>query len=197
MPRRYELKQRKVQKDETRQRIVDAAIELHEAVGANETSFAAIAERAGVGRLTVYRHFPDERAILTACTSHYMAAHPLPDARRWEAIDDPAERLAVALPEIYAYYDVVGEMLTKSDRDALTNPVLADVVAPYALAWDAIARVLVRGWDEPLRQAAIGHAIALSTWRSLTHDQGLSAEQASALMSDLVRGAETTVSAPD
>jgi AcrR family transcriptional regulator len=194
MARRYELKRRQVRKDETRQRIVDAAVELHESLGANETSVAAIAERAGVGRLTVYRHFPDERALLTACTSHYMTAHPAPDARRWESIDDPSERLAVALPEIYAYYDVVGEMLTKSDRDAMTNPVLADVVAPYATAWEAIARVLVRGWDDPVRRAAVGHAIALSTWRSLTGDHGMSKDQAAALMAGMVRGAGSIAS---
>lgn len=195
MPRRYELKQRQIGKDETRRRIVEAAVDLHESIGVNETTVAAIAERAGVGRLTVYRHFPDERALLTACTGHYMAAHPIPDAARWEGIEDAEERLAVALREIYTYYEVTGEMLTRSDRDVSTNQVLAEVVAPYATAWDAIRRVLVQGWDDPMRRAAIGHAVALSTWRSLTREQGLTSGEAATLMGRMVRDARSSAAA--
>src|SRR5438876_12333399 len=59
--RRYELKRRAEQQHETRCRIVDATIELHETIGPAATTFSDIAERAGGGRVTVYRPFPDER----------------------------------------------------------------------------------------------------------------------------------------
>ena len=54
-------------------------MELHQALGPAKTTISAIAERAGVQRLTVYRHFPDERALLSACSSHYVVANPPPD----------------------------------------------------------------------------------------------------------------------
>src|SRR6476620_7794449 len=68
MTRRYELKRRAERQDETRQRIVDATIELHQTIGAAQTTVSEIAKRAGVGRVTVYRHFPDEETLFNACS---------------------------------------------------------------------------------------------------------------------------------
>lgn len=48
-----------------RQSIVDAAIELVLDVG-GEPSRDAVAERAGVGIATLYRHFPDQQQLLRA-----------------------------------------------------------------------------------------------------------------------------------
>ena len=61
MGRSYQLKRRAERQDETRQRIIEATIELHQTVGPAATTVTDIAQRAGVGRVTVYRHFPDER----------------------------------------------------------------------------------------------------------------------------------------
>jgi AcrR family transcriptional regulator len=79
MARKYELKRRAERMAETRQRITEAAMELHGTVGPARTTVAAIAERAGVERLTVYRHFPDEQALFAACSSHWAQDHPFPD----------------------------------------------------------------------------------------------------------------------
>src|SRR5213596_2204294 len=64
--RRYQLKRRAEQQEETRSRIVEAAVELHQTIGPAATTFSDIAERARVGRVTVYRHFPDELALAGA-----------------------------------------------------------------------------------------------------------------------------------
>ena len=77
---------------------------LHEEVGPARTSISAIAERAGVRRSTVYRHFPDEESLFAACSSHWRASNPPPDPGAWAAIDDPAERTETALRELYAFY---------------------------------------------------------------------------------------------
>jgi len=71
MAREYKLKRRAESQDETRQRIVEATIALHQTVGPAATTISDIAERAGVGRVTVYRHFPDEPTLspAAACTS--------------------------------------------------------------------------------------------------------------------------------
>ena len=56
--RQYKQKARAEQAQETRQLIVEATVMLHEELGPAQTSIKAIAEQAGVQRLTVYRHFP-------------------------------------------------------------------------------------------------------------------------------------------
>ena len=45
-----------------RERILEAAVELHATVGPAKTTISAVAEHAGVRRSTVYRHFQDEAA---------------------------------------------------------------------------------------------------------------------------------------
>ena len=64
--RKYELKKRAEQMGETRQRITEAAIELHGSVGPSRTTMSAVAERAGVERRTLYRHFPNEADLFAA-----------------------------------------------------------------------------------------------------------------------------------
>src|SRR5918999_1011525 len=102
-PRPYRKNVRARREEETRRRITEATVELHREVGPSNTTISAIAERAGVQRLTVYRHFPDEAALFGACSAHWRAEHPVPDPRPWAAIGDPEERLRTALGEIYAY----------------------------------------------------------------------------------------------
>jgi AcrR family transcriptional regulator len=192
--RKYELKQRAERQEATRLRIVEAAVALHEAVGGAGATITAIAERAGVGRPTVYRHFPDERALYAACTQHYFAANPPPDPTVWTDVPDPHERLETALREVYTFFQRNEGILTRADQDVHSDPVLAEVLAPYAAYWTTIGDILLCGWDashepDPMRKAAIGLALAFSTWRVLTREQGLDTDRAVALMLALVRDA--------
>src|SRR5919205_3942158 len=94
--RPYRQKIRAERHAETRQRIVEAAVGLHLERGPARTSINAIAERAGVNRVTIYRHFPDARTLLEACSVHARRINPPPDLNRWRAIDDPRRRTEVA-----------------------------------------------------------------------------------------------------
>ena len=86
MARRYELKERARTQEATRRRIVDAALALHEEVGPARTTVVELARRAGVGRVTVYNHFPDDAALLAATTEQWLAEHPPPDPAAWAVI---------------------------------------------------------------------------------------------------------------
>ena len=57
--RTYRLGKRAEKQQETRRRIVEAAVDLHSTLGPARTTVAQIAERAGVQRHTYYAHFPD------------------------------------------------------------------------------------------------------------------------------------------
>jgi AcrR family transcriptional regulator len=193
--RKYEKKRRAEAEAQTRLRITESAVELHGSLGPARTSMSAVAEHAGVRRSTLYRHFPDERALFGACSVHWAEANPPPDVSRWEAIDDPAERLAVALGEMYGYYRRAGGMIDKLLRDEDTVPVVAEKFAPYhqflAIAADILARGRgLRGNAAKRTRAAIGHALAFRTWQDLTGTQGLGDEQAAELMSALVAVAD-------
>src|SRR5579872_2114313 len=111
MTRVYTLKRRAEHQDQTRQKIVDATIELHQSIGAARTTISEIATRAGVGRVTVYRHFPDEETLFYACSGHYFTHHPFPDVARWREISDPAERLRRGLHESYEWHEENAQMI--------------------------------------------------------------------------------------
>ena len=168
MKRRYELKERARRQEETRQRIVEATVELHTSLGTARTTISAIAERAGVERHTVYAHFPDEVALLRACSTHWRGQHPRPDVQRWLELDDPEQRLSGVLSDLYAWYEGVESDLDVLLRDAPLVPASAANFAEIDRAMSDLADELVRG--RPRRKAvraAVGHALEFETWRSL------------------------------
>ena len=192
--RPYRMKRRAELEEQTRRRITESAVALHEELGPAHTSISAIAERAGVRRSTVYRHFPDEETLFAACSSHWRAANPPPDMRAWAAIADPSARTDTALTELYAFYRRTEDMYTSLLRDEPVHATVRRQLRAFHGYVHAIEDVLMagrglRGAAARRTRAAIGHAVAFPTWRSLTHDQGLSDADAVRMMCLLVRGA--------
>jgi AcrR family transcriptional regulator len=192
MKRPYRQTKRARTTAETTQRIVDAAIQLHTTLGPAETTISAIAEQAGVERLTVYRHFPSDEDLLRACVAHGWDRFPPPDHEAWARIVDPETRFRTALAELYAYYGAVGDALVVIVRDFPRAPMLAALNAPYFERWNEMREVLARGWNRRGRRrrallVAIAHSLDLSTWESLVRGQGLPAAEAVDLLVDLVR----------
>jgi AcrR family transcriptional regulator len=192
--RRYRKRLRAEQEQQTRQAITEAAVKLHGTLGPARTTVSAIAEEAGVQRATVYRHFPDEPSLFQACSGHYMAMHPPPDPTRWMEIADPAERLREALADVYGWWDETEDMMSRVIRDAPLVESLSVQTRARLAFFDEMAGILMRG--RGLRgkrrvrvQAAIRHALALSTWQSLVRDQALTNEDAVELMAGMVERA--------
>lgn len=188
MKRRAEAEQR------TRRRITESTVELHGTLGPSRTSISAIARRAGVRRSTVYRHFPDEASLFSACTAYWMAANPFPDVHQWLAIDDPAARLRAALRELYAHYRRTERMMSNILRDEARMPIVRRMLGNYREYLRAARDALMSGRrmraaTHPGVRAAIGHALTFGTWQSLVRDQGLTDAQAADLMCRLVKAA--------
>ncbi len=174
-------------------RITESAAALHEELGPARTSISAVADRAGVRRSTVYRHFPDEEALFTACSSHWGEANPPPDPGAWAAIEDPTERTETALRELYAFYGRTEGMFTSLLRDEPLVPIVHRLMGDYYGYLAAVQDILMagrglRGRAARRTRASIGHALAFGTWRSLSREQGLGAGDAVALMCALVEG---------
>ena len=189
--RPYRMTRRAESEAYTRMRITESAVALHEELGPARTTISAIAERAGVRRSTVYRHFRDEEELFAACSSHWRAANPPPDPSAWAAIDDPAERVEAALSELYAFFARTRQMHESLLRDEPLVPAvhrrLRDFHGYLRRSQDVLmANRGLRSRAASRTRAAIGHALAFSTWRSLTREQRLSADDAVALMCRLV-----------
>ncbi|WP_323764219.1 TetR/AcrR family transcriptional regulator [Marinovum sp.] len=171
---------------QTRARIAQAAVDLHGSIGPARTTISAVAERAGVRRATVYRHFPDEVALFSACSSRWLAQNPLPDVSQLSALEDESRRLEAALTAVYGYYRPNVRMLSNVIRDAETSPALRETLAGFQ-AWLAdLHAALAPAPGPPLRGAALAHALSFPAWHALAIGQGLSDAEARVLMCAMV-----------
>lgn len=193
-PRAYRKRRRAELEQRTRERITEAAVRLHGTVGPARTTVSGIAAEAGVQRATVYRHFPDEASLFKACSAHYWASHPPPDPGQWVAMTDPAARLRRALTDLYALYADTEQMLERTGRDAPLVDAMAEPVAAFLGYLNAVSEILLRGRRERGAarrrvRAALGHVLVFPTWQSLTRNQGLTNDEAVAVMAAMVEAA--------
>jgi AcrR family transcriptional regulator len=171
--RKYELKKRAERLAETRRRITEATVELHRTVGPSATHINEVARRAGVQRMTVYNHFPDETSLFAACSAHWRALHPPPDLAAWRAVEDPGARLRLGLGELYGWYRETEPMTANVLRDAQVLPALRAIVEGGLLRYlDEARKVLTEPLDARGRRrqrvdAAARAAVDLHTWRAL------------------------------
>lgn len=175
MTRTYTLKRRAEQQAMTRQRIVEAAVDLHGSIGPAFTTISMVAERAGVQRHTFYAHFPQERDLLLACSGLVLERDPLPDAN---SLKEAPDRLRTGLRALYDWYKrnaaLTGCVLRDAEHHALTKEIselrMATPIAAYQAA-------LAKGLNAPQR-ALLGLALSFFTWRILTRDGKLKQDAA-------------------
>ena len=185
--RTYQKAKRAEDEWRTRERIVDAAESLHGSLGPARTTISAVADRAGVTRATVYRHFTDEESLFLACSRQWLSRQQLPDPDAWGLVEDPIERLRTGLEDIYGFYRRGEQMMAHIHRDVDAVP--AVVVAARRsreLRWlDTLLKPLP-GHRRKLVRASVAHATTFSTWQSLCSAQGLSDRAAVELMAGMV-----------
>jgi AcrR family transcriptional regulator len=173
--RKYELKARAEKQADTRRRITEATVSLHEEVGPARTTVAEVARRAGVTRLTVYNNFPEERELFAACQGHWMELHPLPAL-------DPSDGAQAVLRLLYAWYRETHRMAENVRRDRASVPALDALMSDTA---DARMAGLVQALGGgPL----IALALDFWTWRRLDAE-GLDDDEAAGLMARAIESA--------
>jgi AcrR family transcriptional regulator len=188
--RSYTMGKRAESQEETRKRIVEATMQLHEVLGPRNTTIMAIAERAGVQRLTVYRHFPTDVELFQACTSHWSALNPPPDPAPWMDIADPVMRSVIALSELYGYFSRTQGMWRSSYRDVGEVPAIQAPMARFDAYLDGLANMLAGAFPESRRgrvSATLHHATRFQTWVTL-ESQGLSDPMKAATVAAWLRG---------
>lgn len=185
------MRRRAEQVDETRRRIVEATVHLHGTVGPAGTTIAGIADYAGVTRLTVYRHFPDDDVLFAACSQHWLSEQRPPDPVAWAAIDEPEARVRHGLGDLYRFYRHGEPMLSKiyRDKDALPAGIRRSLEADGARYRDVLLEAFQPARHDAHRRrlrAVTGHAVSFATWQSLCLEQRLSDREAVGIMTGLV-----------
>jgi AcrR family transcriptional regulator len=148
---------------------------------------SAVADRAGVTRATVYRHFANEESLFLACSRQWLSRQQLPEPDAWGLIEDPVKRLRAGLVDIYSFYRRGEQMLANIHRDV-------DAVPPVVVAarrsreqwWLATLLAPQPGRGRKVVRAAVAHATTFTTWQSLCSAQGLSDRSAVDLMAGMV-----------
>jgi len=186
MNRPYTMKRRAEQQADTRQRIVEATVELHGSVGPARTSFSMIAERAGVQRHTLYAHFPDERSLFLACSGLALERDPMPAVEDWAAIANRGKRLRVGLAALYGWYERNAELMTCVLRDAeyhaATQEILAIRHEPIMASYrDALGTGLGKKG-----RALLALALSFNTWRTLKREGELKSAAIAEMMAQTI-----------
>jgi AcrR family transcriptional regulator len=174
----------------TRQRIVDAARELHAEQGIAATSWDDIAARAGVGVGTVYRHFPSLDELIPACgevTMQVIALHPPSTVSTLFAdATQPGERIARLVHEAFAIYERGASELRAIRREGDVHPRIAQDRDDLEAALSALVDTALAPLDATRQDRAVVRAmIDLNTWEAL-RQQGLRSAEAEAAISDML-----------
>jgi AcrR family transcriptional regulator len=181
------MRQRAESMEETRLRIVEATSLLHQSLGPAHTTISGIAERAGVTRLTVYRHFPDDESLFAACSAHWTAQQRLPQPSVWANASDAEERLHVGLTDLYRFYRSGEPMLRRiyGDWDYLPATIQAQLSQRDRAFRDVLLEPFGTSRQPKELVGVVGHAVSFWTWRSLCLDNGLTNASAVSAMTAL------------
>ena len=191
--RPYRQRKRAVLQEETRRRIVEAAVELHCSIGPARTTVSQIAERAGVQRNTYYKHFPDERELFLACSAGSLERDPLPDPESWTGHKPGRERLAAGLADLYRWFARNREMVDNVTRDAAVHELTREMMElRFMPALARMAEVLGEGLGErPKGMIAVAMDPATSRTLAQWHDPEAAADLlAEAIAAIQARGSE-------
>jgi AcrR family transcriptional regulator len=161
-PRAYNNATRQQQQLQLKVGIAAAAARLHAEKGALATSYADIAERAGVSLPTVYKHFPDFNDLIRGCTAHVASSAPVMPAEAIMAapgLAAAAQLLVEAIDNMHAYYE---PWLIWREQSRI--PALAEIAAQGRDQVKALCNALLAR-DLPDSDASEVAAV----WESLLH----------------------------
>lgn len=187
--RAYNLGQRVKSMEQTRRRILDAAWVLTEAAGFELVSIDEIAERAGVGRATIFRQFGSKAGVHEAALWHRMAQVDLDRVDAAHELPDPVDALAAVLRANCEMFDQIGEALTRCLEVARTDTEMRHLIELSYLGRrvDSMTRLarrlddagaLAPGWTRPRVVDALVVLTSIESYRSLTQHRARSTDRA-------------------
>ena len=136
MARRREVPARgRPRSEEAHAAILGAAIALTREVGYDALSIEGIADRAGVGKATIYRRWPSKELVIAEAVGGMVQRIPVPDAGSVRG--DVAQLMRV---------------ITGMYRDPASGPLLSGLVAAMARS-EVVAEAVRSGFNGVMRDA--------------------------------------------
>lgn len=183
----------------TRRDVLQSAIDCWSDDGA--ASLGEVADRAGVGRTTVNRHFPTRAALLSAvdleCRERFVAAGHrarLDEGTGLEAL----QRCCIELVDLGTVLGLIFADNALVDPDTWTDD--PDAVGPDAVSPDAVSSAVVRGQaDGSIDPALPLDWVVTWTWTSLLaawltiQSQSMSRHHAATLLTRTLSGGVAAV----
>jgi len=189
MPRRYRMRTRLTTVKETKDRIVEAAKDLHANQGVQGTSYEEIAERAGVAQGTVYRHFPSLDDLIPACAHTIQVLRLLTDddmAALFHGRPQAWQRLEWIIRATCECYERDGGWLQAARREGDLIPALSQVVGIQQESLRSLIRAALLDRDVSQRSVQVLAAlIDFPLWKTF-REMGLSAKDATNQVLELV-----------
>ena len=141
MPRRYRLGERRgAQMQTTRDRIVDAAIELYLEVGISAATTREIGVRADVAPGTLRNHFRAREDLDRAMVERMTSEIPLPDTSIFDGASSIEERLARIIRAGGTFMDQASRLYRMWLREPMLSGPWAEKGAEYGARWDELMR---------------------------------------------------------
>jgi AcrR family transcriptional regulator len=169
--RKYQLRKRAEGQDATRERIVEATAALHYEQGVAATSYIQIAERAGVGAATVYRHFPTLGSLVSACGTlvEEVMQPPLPENAQaiFAGLGTRQQRLERLVAELDAFYGRGAVWLGIAARDRDRVPELDGFLRQIDTGVEALVREAVGAGSSEAEIRFMTALADVSVWQSL------------------------------
>lgn len=186
MPRHYTLGKRAGQKEQTRQRILDAAAALYQERGVSQTTIPEIARRADVAPGTVLNHFASADELARAVVDEVIGSLQLPSAAIFDGLSGVPDRLARLCHELFAFYDRSESWYLVWAREPYGVPAWAEAEATFYAAYDGLVREALGpvAHDEPA-VAVVSTMLGGEVWSTL-RARGLPREQIAALVIDVL-----------
>lgn len=168
MARNYRMRRRAEAQGEVRERILRATMSVHDEKGVAPTTYADVADRAGVGVATVYRHFPKIGDLIMACGGHVWAELQPPTAetaaQTFVGISSRRDRLLRLVEELDAFYERGSFRLALAGRDRELVPEVHAFLTAVEAGTEALVREALG--PEGLPESQIKVALALLSFPS-------------------------------
>lgn len=188
MPRPYRLGKRAAQAQSTRDRIIEAAIDLYVEVGISAATMREIGLRADVAPGTLRSHFPAREDLDRAMVERLTAEAPLPDASIFEGAHSIEDRLARIIRVGGVFAEQADRLYRMWLREKMLTAPWIEKGAEYGARWEGLMRIAVG----PLA----GDEEAIAVLRAVLHPEFFASVRAGGRSTDAASALVTAVAAP-
>ena len=186
MPRPYRLGERAAQVQATRDRIIEAALELYTEVGVSAATMREIGSRADVAPGTLRNHFATRDDLDRAMVERLTSEVPLPDLSIFDGARSIEERLATVIRFGGIFMDQGRRLYLMWLREPMLTGAWAEKGAEYGARWDMLMRRALGPLADDEESMAILRALIHPAFFDSVRAGRRSTDEASALVTAVV-----------